>query len=80
MEKIIEVIEKDYDLLSQKELLAIAKKLLKEQEESFEESARPLMKYLGENHHPHTSAYVRNDLAELLEGQEVFGTKEYVAD
>ena len=48
--------------------------------DSFEEAARPLMKYLGENHHPHTSAYVRNDLAELLEGQEVFGTKDYILD
>lgn len=47
---------------------------------SFEEASRPLMKYLGENHHPHTSAYVRNDLAELLEGQEVFGTKDYILD
>jgi len=47
---------------------------------SFEESVKPLMKYLGENHHPHTSVYVRNDLAELLEGKEVFGTKDYVKD
>ena len=124
MEKLIEVIEKDYDVLSKEGLLKIAKSIQKEQESiqkieqwriweflcknlelfddkgdlidgdniynfifnktdynpSFEESARPLMKYLGENHHPHTSAYITNNRAELLEGQEVFGTEDYIVD
>jgi hypothetical protein len=48
--------------------------------DSFEEAARPLMKYLGHNHHPHTSAYIRNDFAELLEGQQTFGTNDYILD
>lgn len=47
---------------------------------SFEECARPLMKYLGHSHHPHTSAYVRNDVAELLEGQETVVTQDYILD
>jgi len=47
---------------------------------SFEESARPLMEYLGHNHHPHTSAYITCSSAELLEGQEAFTTDEYVLD
>jgi len=47
---------------------------------SFEESARPLMKYLGENHHPHTSVYITNNRAELLEGLEAFGTEDYILD
>ena len=46
----------------------------------FEQASRPLMKYLGENHHPHTSAYIRNDRAELLEGLESFGTDDYIQD
>ena len=58
----------------------IAEEIEKEISSNFESATRPLMKYLGENHHPHTSAYVRNDLAELLEGQEVFGTKDYILD
>jgi hypothetical protein len=52
----------------------------KNRKPSFEEAARPLMKYLGHNHHPHTSAYIRNNLAELLEGQEVFGIDDYILD
>lgn len=47
---------------------------------SFEESARPLMKYLGHNHHPHTSVYITNNRAELLEGLEAFGTEDYILD
>lgn len=48
--------------------------------DNFEEAARPLMQWLGENKHPHISVYVRNDVAELLEGQETFVTKEYIID
>lgn len=47
---------------------------------SFEDAVRPLMKYLGKNHHPHTIAYVRNDLAELAGGQKVFETDDYILD
>jgi hypothetical protein len=47
---------------------------------SFEESVRPLMKYLGHNHHPHTSAYVTSDTSELLEGKETFLTEDYILD
>ena len=47
---------------------------------SFENAARPLMRYLGNNHHPHTSSYVRSDFAELLEGQESFSTNKYILD
>lgn len=46
----------------------------------FDDAARPLMHYLGNHHHPHTSAYVRNDVAELLEGKQSIVTKDYVLD
>jgi len=53
---------------------------LEEQQEKFEEAVRPLMKYLAENHHPHTSVYVTSDRAELLEGQQCLSTNEYLVD
>ena len=53
---------------------------LENRKTSFEESVRPLMEYLGHNHHPHTSVYVRCDVAELLEGKETVVTQDYVLD
>ncbi len=47
---------------------------------NFEEASRPLMKYLGQNHHPHTSAYITNNRAELLEGQQAFVSDDYILD
>jgi hypothetical protein len=61
-------------------LIDEAKEMEKEITSNFESASRPLMKYLAQNHHPHTSAYVRNDLAELLEGQQIFGTDDYILD
>ena len=53
---------------------------LEEQQEKFQEAVRPLMKYLAENHHPHTSVYVTSNTAELLEGQKCLSTNEYIVD
>ena len=53
---------------------------LEDQQEKFEEAVRPLMKYLAENHHPHTSVYVTSRTAELLEGQKCLSTNEYLID
>jgi hypothetical protein len=39
--------------------------------EKFIEAARPLMKYLCENHHPHTSVIVNPTFAELSVGEMV---------
>lgn len=36
--------------------------------DEFEAAARPLMKYLAENHHPHHTAIVDSTRAELFEG------------
>lgn len=41
--------------------------------EGFAEAARPLIKYLAENHHPHTEARVTNILATLMEMTETTG-------
>ena len=40
----------------------------KEQLKNFEEAARPLVKYLKEQHHPHVTAVVTAVNAELVEG------------
>lgn len=53
---------------------------LEEQQEKFEQAVRPLMKYLAENHHPHTLIYVTSRTAELFEGQKVLSTNEYIVD
>jgi hypothetical protein len=38
---------------------------------TLEELVKPLMRWLDENHHPHTTLIVTNDHAELLEGLQV---------
>ena len=35
---------------------------------NFTEAARPLIKYLNDNHHPHVTAIITSTSAELLEG------------
>ena len=35
---------------------------------NFKENARPLLKYLAENHHPHTTAIITSTSIELVEG------------
>jgi hypothetical protein len=44
------------------------RKVINEQQKSFEEAARPLIKWLCENVHAHHSAIVTPTNAELLEG------------
>jgi hypothetical protein len=34
----------------------------------FKESTKPLLKYLAENHHPHTTAIITSTSIELVEG------------
>ena len=36
--------------------------------DDFLEASKPLMKYVAENHHPHTKVIVTNNNSELLEG------------
>ncbi|WP_285908048.1 hypothetical protein [Pseudodesulfovibrio pelocollis] len=49
-------------------------------ETAFKKAARPLLKYMAENHHPHTLAIVTSASAEVLEGQCRFNTDEYLVD
>lgn len=51
-----------------------------EKEITFEEAVKPLMKWLCENCHPHTTAIVDGTLAELFEGVENVKTNEFLVD
>ncbi|HDL7414201.1 TPA: hypothetical protein PXN46_001255 [Yersinia enterocolitica] len=52
----------------------------KEEMKSFEEAAKPLIKWLAENVHPHHSAVVSSTRAELLEGKISIPTMEFIKD
>lgn len=47
---------------------------------TFEESVEPLIKYLAENHHPHTMAVVESNRAQIWEGVKVVENYKYVVD
>ena len=46
----------------------------------FKTAVRPLMKYLAENHHPHTNVIVESNRAEMVEGVKCCNTDEYLVD
>jgi len=54
--------------------------ITKEQHQSFQEAAEPLIKWLNENCHPHVTAVVECNRAELLEGVCSIMTNKYVKD
>jgi len=47
---------------------------------TFEDAVKPLMKWLCENTHPHTTAIVTGNLAKLVEGVENVHTNEFIVD
>lgn len=49
-------------------------------QEKFEEIVKPLIKFLAENHHPHTTCIVTATEAEILEGLMVTKTDEFLVD
>ncbi len=54
--------------------------LTKEQVKQFEEAAKPLVKFLCDNCHPHVYVIVEPTGAELVEGMVAVGIKEYLKD
>jgi len=48
--------------------------------QTFEQAVKPLMKWLCENTHPHTTAIVTYNLSELVEGIEIVKTDEFIID
>jgi hypothetical protein len=51
-----------------------------EKRKQFEELARPLIKHLCENYHPHVTIIITPTSAELLEGEMAFSTDDYLRD
>lgn len=49
-------------------------------QDEFEKAVRPLIKYLAENHHPHTTVIVSNTGAEILEGIRSVKIEDYLVD
>lgn len=50
-------------------------------ESKFEELARPMLKYLCENYHPHVTVVITPTSAELLEGLKTIGNvDDYIRD
>lgn len=47
---------------------------------SFEEAVEPLMKWMSENQHPHTTAIVTNTRAELVEGIQCHLNNDFIVD
>lgn len=50
------------------------------EEVTFEESVKPLMKWLCENTHPHTTVIVTGNTAELVEGIQFIKNDEFIVD
>lgn len=47
---------------------------------TFEEAVEPLMKWMSENQHPHTTVIVTGIRAELVEGLQCHLTDEFIVD
>jgi len=85
-DKIVEILQQhsndEFDVIK-KRVLNNAVETIKrvEREAEFEEIARVVMKYLNENHEPHTAMIITSDHAELLEGIKSTGKiLDYVKD
>ena len=49
-------------------------------QKEFEEACKPLMKFLAKECHPHMSVHVTSSSCELLSGEAVFNTEEFLID
>lgn len=49
-------------------------------ENAFLEAAKPMMKYLCENHHPHVTVIIDGTRAELMEGLKTVGCDDFIRD
>lgn len=54
--------------------------MTEEQQKSFCEAAKPLIKWLAENVHPHHSVIVTSTDAELVTSESYFKTEEFLID
>lgn len=52
--------------------------LKKEQIDEMQEAAKPLVKWLNDNCHPHCKVIVENDRAEIVEGSAMVKITEFI--
>ncbi len=52
----------------------------KEKIDEFEVLARPLIKFINDNHHPHTSIIITPTSAEVVSGEYAIHTQDYIKD
>ena len=52
----------------------------KEQGEEFDKLADAMIKYLNDNHHPHTTIIIDNSSAELVVGERCYRTEKHWRD
>jgi hypothetical protein len=48
--------------------------------QEFETVVKPVIEYLAKNHHPHMKIFIDCTTAELLEGQKIVNTDEFLVD
>lgn len=53
---------------------------MKDEMEEFKEIVKPVIKWLADNFHPHTSIQIDSTSAELVEGVRGFVTHEFIKD
>lgn len=53
---------------------------MNEKQQSFEEAAKPLIKWLNENANPHSKVIVDSTSAELVSGEMIINTQEFLKD
>lgn len=51
-----------------------------EKQAEFEAVVRPVMKYMAENHHPHTTTIITSTAAEIMSGEMAIQSNEYLVD
>ena len=85
--KAIEILEKHKNLIMDNtmdvsyECITEAIKQLEDlQNRTFEDIAKDMIKYLNENHHPHTRIVTDSSTCEIVEGLKCFHTTEYIKD
>lgn len=51
-----------------------------EKHPGFDEVVKPVIKWLAENCNPHTKIIIENNFAELVSGEKIFSTLEFLKD
>lgn len=54
--------------------------MTEEKRKQFEDIVKPIIKWMAENLHPHTTIIIDSNSAELLEGQCAITTNEFLID